>query len=171
MADLPNVWILPILPPIEHLRRVVHPPGCLPKSGSRTAFTTRGRFRGLWTRNPCGIPDPTTTKGTSPMKRGLLVLTAALMLSGSTGCGCVRSFLCDTWDCFSPCGCCHDGCGSSCGGYDSCGGCGGCDSCVAGGPNSSSGGMMAGGGSVTYPYYTTRGPRDYLASNPRSIGR
>jgi hypothetical protein len=23
---------------------------------------------------------------------------------------------------------------------------------------------------VTYPYYTTRGPRDYLARNPRSIG-
>ena len=24
---------------------------------------------------------------------------------------------------------------------------------------------------VTYPYYTTRGPRDYLERNPRSIGR
>lgn len=24
---------------------------------------------------------------------------------------------------------------------------------------------------VTYPYYTTRGPRDYLAKNPPSIGR
>ena len=24
---------------------------------------------------------------------------------------------------------------------------------------------------VTYPYYTTRGPRDYLNPNPRSIGR
>lgn len=23
---------------------------------------------------------------------------------------------------------------------------------------------------ITYPYYTTRGPRDFLASNPRSIG-
>jgi hypothetical protein len=25
-------------------------------------------------------------------------------------------------------------------------------------------------GAVTYPYYTTRGPRDYLAKNPRGIG-
>jgi hypothetical protein len=25
-------------------------------------------------------------------------------------------------------------------------------------------------GAVTYPYYTTRGPRDYLARNPQSIG-
>jgi len=23
---------------------------------------------------------------------------------------------------------------------------------------------------VTYPYYTTRGPRDFLARNPQSIG-
>jgi hypothetical protein len=25
-------------------------------------------------------------------------------------------------------------------------------------------------GAVTYPYYTTRGPRDFLAKNPASIG-
>ncbi len=25
-------------------------------------------------------------------------------------------------------------------------------------------------GAVTYPYYTTRGPRDFLAKAPRSIG-
>ena len=25
-------------------------------------------------------------------------------------------------------------------------------------------------GAVTYPYYTTHGPRDFLMSNPRSIG-
>jgi hypothetical protein len=25
-------------------------------------------------------------------------------------------------------------------------------------------------GQITYPYYTTRGPRDFLASNPRSVG-
>jgi hypothetical protein len=25
-------------------------------------------------------------------------------------------------------------------------------------------------GQVTYPYYTTRGPRDFLARNPNSIG-
>ena len=27
------------------------------------------------------------------------------------------------------------------------------------------------GGSVTYPYYTNRGPRDFLAAQPRGIGR
>jgi hypothetical protein len=27
------------------------------------------------------------------------------------------------------------------------------------------------GPTVAYPYYTTRGPRDFLASNPPSIGR
>ena len=26
-------------------------------------------------------------------------------------------------------------------------------------------------GAVTYPYYTTRGPRDFLSDNPPSIGR
>ena len=26
-------------------------------------------------------------------------------------------------------------------------------------------------GAITYPYYTTRGPRDYLAAEPPSIGR
>ena len=26
-------------------------------------------------------------------------------------------------------------------------------------------------GAVTYPYYTTRGPRDFLSGNPPSIGR
>jgi hypothetical protein len=32
--------------------------------------------------------------------------------------------------------------------------------------------MPAGGapGSVTYPYYTLRGPRDYFTDNPPSIG-
>jgi len=25
-------------------------------------------------------------------------------------------------------------------------------------------------GAITYPYYTNRGPRDFLAQNPRSIG-
>jgi hypothetical protein len=25
-------------------------------------------------------------------------------------------------------------------------------------------------GGTTYPYYTTRGPRDFLARNPRDIG-
>lgn len=35
-----------------------------------------------------------------------------------------------------------------------------------------SGGMGGGpAAQVAYPYYTTRGPRDFLAANPPSIGR
>lgn len=73
-------------------------------------------------------------------------------------------------------GCCFLGCGSRVqrshqGGFFGHGGCrhgngcnGGCpggnggDACADG-----SGGM---GATVTYPYYTTRGPRDFFACNP-----
>lgn len=72
---------------------------------------------------------------------------------------------------------------SSCGGNG-----GGCASCGGGGGGLAGGrhlppgcdvasaeanAMYAGGpptGQVAYPYYTTRGPRDFLASNPPSIG-
>lgn len=30
--------------------------------------------------------------------------------------------------------------------------------------------QQAGGGAVSYPYYTTRGPRDFLETHPQSIG-
>lgn len=32
-------------------------------------------------------------------------------------------------------------------------------------------GVVNGAGAVAYPYYTTRGPRDFLACEPRTIGR
>jgi hypothetical protein len=93
------------------------------------------------------------------------------------------------------CGCPADqcSCGSACGaGCDACGGkcrcfiegiaSGGCGGCGLGGPG---GGICpnAGGypeypsfnpgpatGQVAYPYYTVRGPRDFLRDNPPSIG-
>jgi hypothetical protein len=41
-------------------------------------------------------------------------------------------------------------------------------------PGSRNGGNMGPGGppaaQVTYPYYTNRGPRDFLAKNPGNIG-
>lgn len=112
------------------------------------------------------------------MKRALLATMAAVVLvSTSTGCCLIdRIFACRK-------------CGAY-GGYP-CGG-GGCSTCgsayggYAGGPGG--GGDLAYGGcatgqcdpgnavagppspSVTYPYYTTRGPRDYLARSPRPIG-
>jgi hypothetical protein len=50
----------------------------------------------------------------------------------------------------------HRGCNGGCPGGN--GGCPGGDACADG-----SGGMPA---TVTYPYYTTRGPRDFFACNP-----
>jgi hypothetical protein len=58
-----------------------------------------------------------------------------------------------------------------------CGGAG-CAMCAAGGLCPNSGGYpeypaFSGGpptGQVAYPYYTVRGPRDYLACKPGSIG-
>ena len=85
-----------------------------------------------------------------------------------------------------PGGGCSDGCGPNgcgAGGYGPAGyggGGGGCGpgGCGPGGCARRAPGPMDDGsafagpptGGVTYPYYTTRGPRDFLASNPRGIG-
>lgn len=101
------------------------------------------------------------------------------------GCGCPGDCGCD-----DPCagggyGCCGDG--SCCGnGRGICGACGGqgCSMCkrmvgaVASGFCPHSGGYPEmynynpgpPVGQVAYPYYTVRGPRDFLQSNPPSIG-
>lgn len=109
---------------------------------------------------------------------------------GRGGCG---AGVCDKlgWTqagCGDACGCgemCGDGCcGSGCGIFDR-GGCGcggsGCDSCLQGGLSKLLDCNSCGdqnynfnpgppGGQVAYPYYTTRGPRDFLMCNPPSIG-
>jgi len=89
------------------------------------------------------------------MKRAAFGLLLAAIVSSSTGC-CVidRLFHCN---------------GGGCGGGNG----GGCSSC--GGEYQQGGYADAGppgppSAQVTYPYYTTRGPRDYLTSNPRDIG-
>ena len=41
-----------------------------------------------------------------------------------------------------------------------------CEQAGAGGQ----GGQAGPGGAVSYPYYTTRGPRDFLETHPQSIG-
>jgi hypothetical protein len=67
-------------------------------------------------------------------------------------------------DCYSDCGagCYTDACGDPCCEDPGCRLAGrrnrGCVDC---GPQS---------GTITYPYYTIRGPRDFLAASPRSIG-
>jgi hypothetical protein len=88
------------------------------------------------------------------MKRAIFLLTAALLTGFSGGC---HHNLCD------------DGCNAC--GSDGCNGCGGRAGKHYSGPYSEeytdSGPPSA---AVTYPYYTTRGPRDFLAKNPRGIG-
>jgi len=113
--------------------------------------------------------------------RCALILTAVAVLAGLTGCasttaqcgpGCMVGTCADAPD---TCASCTAGCGS-------CADPGGvvCD------PGTSQGTSLLGclscrrwrkpcnpgppAGAITYPYYTLRGPRDFLASNPRSIG-
>ncbi len=113
----------------------------------------------------------------------------------STGGGCDDA-CCGDSSCDSCCGggcsdgCCGDGgcssgrCGRGGGGCSACGG-SGCGLCqrmvgrVASGFCPHSGGYPEAyndytpsppSGQVAYPYYTTRGPRDFLSSNPPSIG-
>ena len=75
------------------------------------------------------------------MKRVFFLFIAVVLVVGMSGCKCCN-----------PSG----GCGIPCGG--------GGGAAMAGGP--------AGPptGAVTYPYYTNRGPRDFLADDPPSIG-
>lgn len=93
--------------------------------------------------------------------------------------------------CGDSCGCadgCSDGCGlfqnGGCG--SGCGACGGsgcnnclqnglsalldCDGCGASGDGAYNFTPGPPVGQVAYPYYTTRGPRDFLMCNPPSIG-
>ena len=100
------------------------------------------------------------------MKRTMFSLLAVVILVGLTGCvarhgrlpwactgdSCVQtSEDCD--ECVDPGRC------RACRGH----GCGRCRGEEAINPGPST-------GTVTYPYYTTRGPRDFLADNPPSIG-
>lgn len=125
------------------------------------------------------------------MKQMLWAMLAVTMLAAGGGCCCMDRCGAHPWGC-GLWGCCkQDACGGGCGqsGCDTCGqgqetacpscghgilGHGGCKHCGHGlstridaneptGPNAQN-------GTVAYPYYTTRGPRDFLANNPRGIG-
>jgi hypothetical protein len=87
-------------------------------------------------------------------------------------CGCAG----DTCECGTACGAGCDGCGGACRGLVDGVACGFCgqDCCLcpnAGGypeyPAFNQGPPV---GQVAYPYYTTRGPRDFLMDNPPHIG-
>lgn len=128
------------------------------------------------------------------MRRLLLAALLAVVFVPNTGC-CImdRLFHCGNKCCLFGGGCesggCESGdCGSGDCGPGGCGAGGGCSECggAPGGCAACGGGlaahraakeaeMQAGlqgplGPQVTYPYYTNRGPRDFLAKNPRDIG-
>ena len=90
------------------------------------------------------------------MRRILFLMLAVVLLaglSGLSGCCCNRPAACEG-------NCLIDG---------SCGTCADCpETCQAAAPDGAFG--QGTGGVVAYPYYTTRGPRDFLAKNPRNIG-
>jgi len=100
------------------------------------------------------------------MKRTIIAaLLVAMMVGLGSGCrNCGQRRQCGQRRCRQGCrqglfanrGCGifgHRGCGCP-GGYDD-------GAAAAGGPPTAQ---------VTYPYYTVRGPRDFLAENPRGIG-
>ncbi|MDX1964758.1 MAG: hypothetical protein SFX18_16535 [Pirellulales bacterium] len=119
------------------------------------------------------------------MKQACLLLAAAVLLAASGGCCAVDRLGSHAWGCGVGHGCKGDSCGYAAGGgCDSCGQscprCGHgllkgiCNHCGAAHASTTMGGEptgpYAGNGTVAYPYYTTRGPRDFLAKNPGGIG-
>lgn len=99
-----------------------------------------------------------------------------------------RGVECGEMMCFGD-GCADGCCESGACGPGACGGCGACQTCVTGCVNklldctgACGNGMCASGdhnynfnpgppvGQVGYPYYTVRGPRDFLMANPPTIG-
>ncbi len=75
------------------------------------------------------------------MRHTFLILAASALLAVSAGCACNN--------------CCNR-CSSSAG------------NAAAAQPQQQS--QAGPGGAVSYPYYTTRGPRDFLETHPQSIG-
>jgi hypothetical protein len=122
------------------------------------------------------------------MKRALSLLVAVTLLLGLTGClkhHLRGSGVCTDGSCAQgPEGCPYgpsaDGAGEGCPCREYHGpgyfnpGCGGCGGCLGKNRGAAAAGMAEDSGppsgAVTYPYYTVRGPRDFLARNPRSIG-
>ena len=112
------------------------------------------------------------------MKRAMLSYLTLIVLAGLTGCCCGTPH--------GPCagGCANDGyfhpshgcCGQTACAEDGGGPCpcpGPCaERCChgAGAQAFDNGPPGPPTGTVTYPYYTTRGPRDFLCKNPPSIG-
>jgi hypothetical protein len=86
------------------------------------------------------------------MRRTFFALAISVVLAAFAGC------TCDYCNQGSGCHVQPAGCRTPCAG----------GGCRAGGGQA--GGQQQGGGTVTWPYYTIRGPRDFLETHPQSIG-
>jgi hypothetical protein len=126
--------------------------------------------------------SPSETKESSQMKPAIFLL-AAVGLAWSTGCSwpqgqCLTGLIqgsCQTApeNCAACCAGCGSGCAADCAECDDSAACATCQECgcrqrcfhcreaAAPGPPTAA---------ITYPYYTVRGPRDFLARSPRSTG-
>ena len=123
------------------------------------------------------------------MKRLMLVLVGVLALATSSGCCALDRLWCHHWGLCPWGGCQEESCGGACGAGGECATCGPSgmhdghgligQHHHAQGPGqghfATDARAMAGAGgpptgAVGYPYYTNRGPRDFLAENPPSVG-
>ncbi len=113
------------------------------------------------------------------MKRVIMGLTLAFTLLASTGCGVMGKRGCNSCNsCNGPTGCRPCNLGWQRGGTDYqrfLGNNGGPGSRLgqrlASQPPGAGGPAGAPAAQVAYPYYTARGPRDFLMDNPPTIGR
>lgn len=127
-------------------------------------------------------PTAWSIKELSDMKRAIFSLMTVAVFVGLVGCISQhgrRPWACMGGSCVQApenCQSCNEPCdnGGDPGRVLRCHGCGGlgCKLCCHGraveAPEAAPSGPPT--GAVTYPYYTTRGPRDFLAKNPPSIG-
>jgi hypothetical protein len=114
------------------------------------------------------FPACLSAKGITRMRQACYLLAAVGLLALITGCACGAGSCAAAPENCSSCG--PDGCGDP--------GCPPGEQCGKGMPvlrprALDNAGRFAPGpptGAITYPYYTTRGPRDFLAQKPESIG-
>jgi len=133
---------------------------------------------GLPVARSASTPRPSIRSARSEQRRGVVDLAA--FGSGGSCCasGCCDSGCCDS-GCCDDCCCGADGCSdgkgrrgrgcSTCGGRG-CGLCRGLNPHAGGYPEAQDFNPSPATGQVAYPYYTVKGPRDFLRNNPPSMG-
>ena len=116
----------------------------------------------------------TCRKESTEMKRALLVLTAIVASAAMTGCCLTNSLTGSCANAPENCASCGETGGETCG--EICGDPSNCEStvrdpnCRVGRVRRSAAASGPPTGTIAYPYYTTRAPRDFLVADPPSIG-